>query len=366
MAHAVLTLAKADWTRTGAYNMAWSGTATVPAALMAGDTAGTVVASPVVSATSRAANINLGLTMSGNSDLTGTMEAMGTVQYVYGDRSFKFLLSPAGTLTTVFGDTSSPYGWTLTSAGEMDVHNQCRWVVEAMETDLAAGALLHDVVITLWDGQGDSPFPDDPVITYEAEQTFNTPGGSQFNVNSARWAIIPDTPRPAFDAAFRPDNDPKYLEQFIMRKDRSGIILFVAGSPTAARTNTPAEPLSQAFLERGEIAITVTGVPTVVLPMGGPDVFDPRNDNNAPDTTEFYRVDYQGLSAIRYDNWRVRVQNVTQPWQGVFRIRSGGAVTPPVSPVHHHGTITFTGAYHGTKPLRIYSGSKLVADYRPA
>ena len=340
----------------------------MPAALMTGSSAGTINSISLISAASRSANINLALALVGGSDdLSGTMETMGTMQWAYGDRSFKYVLSPGGTGETVFGDTANPYGWTLVNVSELDVHNKGRWVIEAMDADMASGALLHDLVITMWDGQGDSPFPDEPTVTYEAEQTFSIEGGSQFDVNSARWAVIPDAPRPAFDAAFRPDNDAKYLEQFIMRKDRQGIILFVAGSPTAARTNDPAEPLSSAFLERGEVEITVSGVPAVTLPIGGPDVFDPRNTDNAPDTTEFYRIDYQGLSAIRYDNWRVRVQNVTQPWQGIFRIRQGdGPVTPPVVPIHHHGNIQITGAYHGTKPLRIYSGSKLVADYRPS
>ena len=291
------------------------------------------------------------------------METMGTVQFAYGDRSSRFELSSAGQGDTVFGDSANPYSWTLSYLGEDEIFNRMRWVLEAIQADTTAGTYTNDIVITMWDGQGDDPFPAEPTITYEAEQTFNTPG-ADFSINSGRWAAIPSTPRPAFNAPFKPDSDDKFLEQFVMRKDRNGIILFVAGDANAARTNTPPEPLSEAFVLRGEVEITLGGR-SIVVPMNGPDVLDPRNPNQAPDTTEFYRVDLRDLSAIRYENWRPRVQNVTQPWQGVFRIRQAdGPVVVPDNPFHHHGNIQLTGAYLGSKALRIYSGSKIVADYR--
>ena len=367
MASTVLTLSKDNFVSAGAYQLAWSGgTATIPSAILAGDTDRNLNSFSIVSAVSRGANINLTFSVTtdsgGTSDLTGTMETAGTVEVAYGDRSSRFVLSSAGQGDTIFGDTANPYGWTFVYVSEGEIHNRMRWVLEAIQDDTTAGTYTNDIVITMWDGQGDSPFSAEPTITYEAEQTFNTEG-TVFDINSARWAVIPATPRPAFDAAFKPDTDDKFLEQFIMRKDRNGVILFVAGSATAARTNDPAEPLSPAFIERGEVEITLGGR-SVVVPINGPDVLDPRNPNDAPDTTEFYRVDLRGLSAIRYENWRTRVQNVTQPWQGVFRIKQGDTPPPIVNPVHHHGSIQVTGAYHGTKPLKIYSGSKLVADYR--
>ena len=365
MASAKLTFSKDHLSRTGAFIAAWSGgSVTIPAALMAGDTDGAAVSVTITSSNSRSGNIVISLVTSGGDDLTGTMEAKGTVDFVYGDRSFRFLLSAAGQGETVFGDTASPYSWSLVGVSELDIHNRARWLLEAMDADGVAGTYQHDLVITMWDGEGNSPFPAEPAIVYEAEQTFNTAGGAEFNINSARWAIQPATPYPAFDAAFKPNTDDKFLEQFIMRKDRNGIILFVAGDANAARTNTPAEPLSNAFLERGEVEVTLGGR-SVVLPMGGPDVFDPRNVDEAPDTTEFYRVDYRGLTAIRYEAWRVRVQNVTQPWQGIFRIRQAAGTVDPAGSFHHHGKIQVTGAYRGSKPLKIYSGSKLVANYRP-
>ena len=364
MASVELTLGKAHLSRTGAFIAVWSGgTATIPSALMAGDSDGTLLSLTITSTASRTANITISFVTSGNDDLTGTMETMGTIDFAYGDTSFRFILSAAGQGETVFGDTAAPYSWTLVGVSELDIHNRARWVLEAMDADGVAGTYQHDLVVTMWDGQGDSPFPAEPTITYEAEQTFNTPG-ADFNINSGRWAAIPSTPRPAFNAPFKPDSDDKFLEQFVMRKDREGIILFVAGDANAARTNTPPEPLSTAFIERGEVEITLGGR-SVTLPMNGPDVLDPRNPNQAPDTTEFYRVDFRGLSAIRYEAWRTRVQNVTQPWQGVFRIRQAdGPVVVPDNPFHHHGNIQLTGAYLGSKALRIYSGSKIVADYR--
>ena len=168
-----------------------------------------------MSATSRGANINLTFAITtdsgGTSDLTGTMETQGTVQVAYGDRSSKFVLSAAGQGETVFGDTANPYGWTFVYVSEGEIHNRMRWVLEAIQDDTTAGTYTNDIVITMWDGQGDSPFTDDPTITYEAEQTFNT-DGTVFDINSARWAVIPATPRPAFDAAFKPDSDDKFLE----------------------------------------------------------------------------------------------------------------------------------------------------------
>ena len=366
MAHAVLTLSKSQL--SGVSNsVSWvenndNNRPVVPATLMAGSDAGKISSFTIVSSSSRAGTVTFNLTLAASAQLSSTMEVGGTVEIRYGDANTRFRLSSGGGGQTVFGDTSNPYAWLLTRGTEQDLHSRARWVLEAVEGERIAGTFNHDLEITLWDGVGTDPFPADPVVTYEVEQTFTAPSDT-WNTNSVRYAVIPHTPRPAFEDAFKPDDDGKFLEQLVMRRDRQGIILFISGSATAARTNTPEEPLSSDFLERGEIELTVAGN-TVTVPMSGPDVFDPRNTNQEPDTTEFYRIDLRGLSAIRYERWVQSFVASNQSWQGVFKIRA--AETPIERQGARKGAAKLTGAYRGTKPLRIYRGSKLVYDFRPS
>ena len=364
MAHAAITLGKADIGSTG-NAISWVGTtASVPAALANGSLDRTINSFTISGSAVRSTNLTIQFALSGSGDLTSGMETGGTVDIAYGDASARFLLSPGGGGITVFADTSNPYTWTIVQATELDIHSKLRWVLETIANDISVNSSAqHDIILTLWDGVGDSPFPaDPPAPTYESELTFTTPSDA-WNTNSVRYAIVPHTPRPAFSAPFKPDTDDKFLEQLVMRRDRQGIILFVSGSATGARSNTPEEPLSTAFLTRGEIELTVANK-SVIVPMGGPDVFDPRNPNQEPDTTEFYRVDLRGLSAIRYERWVNGFAASQQAWQAVFRIRA--ADTPVERQGARKGAAKLTGAYFGTKPLRIYRGSKLVYDFRPS
>ena len=330
--HAVLTLTGAQWA-TVSNIISWVGTsAVVPASLMAGDAEG-LVNSISINSPGRDASMTISFALGSGGDWSSTMEGAGRLQFAYGDITALFRINAHAT-----GDTSNPYSW-IVLRGAGDPHAKLRWLFENIEADITDGT-AQDVTLTMWNGQGTSPFPaDPPAPTYDATQAFTTPARTGSNViggwarNSVRFASYTNTPRTPFPAAFRPDTTEKYLEQLVMRRDRSGIIVFIGISESGGRTNTPEAPLSDAFLDHGEIELNVSG-DTVVLPLSGDDVFDPRNVDEAPDRTEFYRLDYRGLTAVRYDRW-VGGLSVSQPeaLTMTFRIRQSTEVdtTAPIT-----------------------------------
>ena len=134
-----------------------------------------------------------------------------------------------------------------------EIFYQVRTMFERMVADKAAGGLTEDPILTLWDEQGDNPVPDEP-LSFSSEQTITVPA-SGWDVNSARYAAISPTPRPQFDAAFTPSGEDRFHEQFIIRRDRTGIILFVGDSESG--TSSAAVALNQDFLTKGRIEVTV-------------------------------------------------------------------------------------------------------------
>ena len=338
MASQVLTLPKASWghptSSTVNYNRQSVDSVALDSAFLSDSTTPNLNSFSIVSS-SRTASLTVTLSIAGSADLSSAFETAGWIDIAYGEVSARLKIG-----RDVTQDTNRQYSWIVTNA-QGEVHTDFRYTWELIEADITANSTpAHDVIMTLWDNAGTSPFPaDPPAPTYEATQTIETPAntGSDaiggWNRNSARYAVYIGTPRTAFASAFAPDSTLKYLEQFIIRRDRAGIIVFVGVSESGARTNTPVAPLSDAFLDRGEIfvetgsSLSNTLINNITLPFQGPDVFDPRKADRSPDRTEFYRLDFQNRTAVAFERFRARISAFSNVATRItFRIRA--AETP--------------------------------------
>ena len=100
------------------------------------------------------------------------------------------------------------------------------------------------------------------------------------------------------------DGNTRYLEDMVLRRDRTGIVLNIAEDLTSAFTQTGDLRLSSAFEDTGEIILTVEVAGTVysfVIPLQG------------RDTSEPYRIDFTGDEATRYTTFLNRL-----PTSGTF------------------------------------------------
>ena len=100
------------------------------------------------------------------------------------------------------------------------------------------------------------------------------------------------------------DGNTRYLEDMVLRRDRTGIVLNIAEDRTSAFTQTGDLRLSSAFEDTGEIILTVEVTGTkydFVIPLQG------------RDTSEPYRIDFTGDEATRYTTFLNRI-----PTSGLF------------------------------------------------
>ena len=136
--------------------------------------------------------------------------------------------------------------------------------------------------------------------------TFTLPASTWLTPNGARFGWKYATAdRPAIDELFRPDSDEKYLEQFVVRKDRDGLLLFIADDLTTATTNTSDDTLSDDFIDSGYIEVkkkgTTNGTNLFVLPL---ELVDP------PDATEPYRFDFTDARIVSlFEDFRDAIQD---------------------------------------------------------
>ena len=251
MAHASITLPKSGFAFTSnlvsaVYNI---NRPVIPAEWMAGSNAG-ALSGVSLNSTSRISIFQLTISIPAGGDLDADFETGGTWILSYAGFQARLVLGTDTTAdssgTSYFYSTSSLTATTLI----------WRTIWEKMQADHANGGLTEDPVLTLWDRQGDDPVPAPPPLTFSSEQTISTPA-SAFSRNSARFAIIPATPRPQLNAAFAPSGEDRYLEQFLVRRDRDGILIHLDNDGAGSLSANPTYAFSDDFLTKGHIDITV-------------------------------------------------------------------------------------------------------------
>ena len=295
MAHASITLPKGQFSVNTAANVVAftynTNRPVIPAEWMAGSNAGGLGYVGITSS-NRLGAVRISISIPAGGDLLGSFEISGT-----------YILSYAGLqarLGTTGGSDTSGAVYDYNVGGGTTSAIDWRTLYEKMSVDNAAGGLSEDPVLILWDKQGDDPLPR-PTLTVENKQTISRPA-TDFSRNDARYAIIPSTPRPQFDAVFAPSGEARYLEQFLLRRDRSGILIHADNDGTGALSASPAYALSEAFLTRGHIEVKViqgAWVRTVSLNIANATILD-RGAIDEP-----YRMDWpEGTrDAVAFDNF---------------------------------------------------------------
>ena len=250
MAHASIPLPKAGWAFStdivsSVYN---TNRPIVPAAWMAGDSDGQL-SGIQINSTSRIAIQQMTISIPVGGDLISSFETGGTWILSYAGFQARIAInvdsSPDALGSQYFYSTSS---LTATSL-------KWRTIWEKLKADNDNGGLTEDPVLTLWDRQGDDPVPAE-VVTITDEQTISTPA-SAFSRNTARFAIVPATPRPQFNAVFAPSGADRFLEQFLIRQDRDGLLIHLGDDANAALSASPGLAYNQDFLDSGHIEITL-------------------------------------------------------------------------------------------------------------
>ena len=252
MAHLSITLPKSGFAFTtnlvsAVYN---TNRPVIPAEWMAGSNAG-ALSSFQINSSSRISIHIMDFTIPTGGELVSSFKTGGT-----------FILSYAGfqaRLVINTDATADSLGPTYTYSTSSLTATTLKWrtIWEKMQADNTAGGLTEDPVLTFWDRRGDDPVPGPPPLTFSSEQTISTPA-SAFERNSARFAIIPATPRPQLDAAFAPSGENRYLEQFLVRRDRDGILIHLDNDGAGSLSANPKYAFSNDFLTKGHIDITVS------------------------------------------------------------------------------------------------------------
>ena len=250
MAHLSITLPKSGFAFTSnlvstVYNI---GRPVIPAEWMAGSNAGALSGVSLNSTTRRAIFV-ITITIPTGGDLDSDFETGGTWILSYAG-----FVARIGIGTDVTADNlGTSYTYSITSLTATNLSWRTLW--EKLQADNTDGGLTEDPVLTLWDGQGNDPFPPE-VVPISDEQTISTIA-SAFSRNSARFAIIPATPRPQFNAVFAPSGEDRFLEQFLIRSDRDGILIHLASDANAAASTNPALAFNADFLAKGHIEIVM-------------------------------------------------------------------------------------------------------------
>ena len=295
MAHTSITLPKAGFSvNTGSSIVAFTYNTSrpvIPAEWMDGSNAGGLGYVGITS-TNRISVVRVSISIPAGGDLLSSFEIAGT--YILSYAGLQARLNTTGTSDA----TGAIYDYNV-GGGSVNAINW-RTLYEKMSVDNAAGGLSEDPVLTLWDRQGDDPLPVE-ALTFDNEQTITTPA-SAFSRNDARYAVIPATPRPQFDAVFAPSGEDRYLEQFLLRRDRSGILIHADNDGTGSLSASPAYALSETFLTRGHIQVTATQgswARSVSLNLANANILD-RGAIDEP-----YRIDWPDgtRDAVAFDNF---------------------------------------------------------------
>ena len=301
MAHVSITLPKAGFAFTSnlvsaVYNL---GRPVVPAEWMAGTDPGSLSSFQINSSTRIALHI-MSFTIPSGGELISSFKTGGT-----------FILSYAGFQARVaigVDASADSLGTTYTYSTSALTDTSLKWrtIFEKLQADNTDGGLTEDPVLTLWDRQGDNPVPTE-VVPVSDEQTISTIA-SAFSRNSARYAVIPATPRPQFNAVFAPSGTDRFLEQFLIRRDRDGLLIHLADDANAALSASPGLPFSDDFLTKGHIEMTFQAEGTIAAPKTATVRLDTATILDRGDIDEPYRIDFptgtrEAIELFSLVNW---------------------------------------------------------------